>query len=171
MTKQMIEKIREHYEHARIKHPYFCDSLIPSEVDVPSRDEIIATNLAVARHDITSAIANGSCYYSVLLNCEVWEINEAVANGNVAAAIEESYDAIAILLRVVDVLEGRQKLGNNESLNYTTACAKKCPRCKTGNYMCEYYSANGDCHAICYPTDPPQYDKCVYLAHTKGTAI
>lgn len=31
----------------------------------------------------------------------------AFTAGNTAAAVEECYDAIAVLLRVVDVLEGR----------------------------------------------------------------
>lgn len=61
--------------------------------------------------------------------------------------------------------------GKAESLNDTTASAKKCPRGKADNYMCEYRSANGDCYGICYPTNPPQYDKCVFLTYTKGTAV
>jgi hypothetical protein len=44
-------------------------------------------------------------------------MNEAIANGDTDAAIEEAYDAIAVLLRVIDVLEGHQELGspNKES--------------------------------------------------------
>ena len=34
-----------------------------------------------------------------------------------AAAVEECYDAIAVLLRVIDVLEGRQPLGRPDNLS------------------------------------------------------
>jgi hypothetical protein len=37
---------------------------------------------------------------------------QAYIKGDIAAAVEECYDAIAVLLCVVDVLEGRQALGN-----------------------------------------------------------
>ena len=32
MKPETINKIREHYEHAREKHPYFCDGLLPTQV-------------------------------------------------------------------------------------------------------------------------------------------
>ena len=34
--------------------------------------------------------------------------------GNAERAVDEAYDAIAVLLRIIDVLEGRQKLGKPE---------------------------------------------------------
>ena len=34
--------------------------------------------------------------------------------GHPELAVEECYDAIAVLLRVIDVLEGRQELGRPE---------------------------------------------------------
>ena len=41
----------------------------------------------------------------------MWETLEALANGDKAHAVEELYDMIAVCLRTIDVLEGRQKLG------------------------------------------------------------
>lgn len=38
-------------------------------------------------------------------------MSAAVANGDKAQAVEELYDCISVLLRTVDVLEGRQALG------------------------------------------------------------
>lgn len=107
-----IEKIREHYEHTKAKHPYFCDSLLPKNRSAENIYGTIKKNLIAARADIVDCESNGCLIPQVTLNCEVWEINEAVANGNTAAAVEECYDAIAVLLRVVDVLEGRQELGD-----------------------------------------------------------
>lgn len=45
--------------------------------------------------------------------------DDAIANGNTAHAVEECYDAISVLLRTIDVLEGRQKLGKPETKGET----------------------------------------------------
>ena len=42
---------------------------------------------------------------------EALRIGTAVHNGGEARAVEELYDCISVLLRTVDVLEGRQALG------------------------------------------------------------
>lgn len=107
-----IDKIREHYEHAKEKHPYFCDGILPKDRSTDNIKGTIKKNLLAARADIAYSESNGCLITQAILNCEVWEINEAVANGDTSAAVEECYDAIAVLLRVVDVLEGRQALGD-----------------------------------------------------------
>ena len=39
----------------------------------------------------------------------------------------------------------------------------RCPRCKGSKKDCEFYSPkDGICHGIVYPTNPPQFDKCVF---------
>ena len=105
-------KIREHYERAKEKHPYFCDCIFPANLDAETVRYVIREELSRIRRGIKSDIEKGEVGWDQLLNCEVWEIHEAVANNNAAAAVEECYDAIAVLLRVVDVLEGCQALGN-----------------------------------------------------------
>jgi len=50
----------------------------------------------------------------------VWEATEALANGDKAQAVEELYDCISVLLRTVDVLEGRQKLGRPKEAEATS---------------------------------------------------
>ncbi|MGN0845251.1 MAG: hypothetical protein ACI4QT_08555 [Kiritimatiellia bacterium] len=45
-----------------------------------------------------------------ILDCELWEIYDALAHDDKAQAVSECYDAIAVLMRTVDVLEGRQPL-------------------------------------------------------------
>lgn len=116
MKQETIEKIREHYEHACKKHPYFCDGLLPTQVSSDwSKGEVlqkIVLELRLARERIEVGGKIGNRLWNEVLNCEVWEATEAMANGNTAAAIEECYDAIAVLLRTVDVLEGRQALGD-----------------------------------------------------------
>ncbi len=112
MTDKIIDKIREHYEHAKAKHPYFCDGLIPNNMDDELMEIVIRNEIAEARNDIKKAIEQKNVTFSTLLNCEVWEVHEAVFKGNKNQAIEECYDGIAILLRAIDVLEGRQALGD-----------------------------------------------------------
>lgn len=99
-----IEKIREHYEHARTKHPYFCDRLVMNIDFAPSLEN--------ARAYLQQNIERGLVEFEDVLDCELREIQVAISQGDEAHAVEECYDAIAVLLRVIDVLEGRQALGN-----------------------------------------------------------
>lgn len=111
-----IEKIQAHYDHAREKHPYFCDKLFIHTFGEggdascqTAKEELIECREFVdymMSHDRLSAYA--------LARCEVYEAQEAYARGDTTAAVEECYDAIAVLLRVIDVLEGRQELGRPE---------------------------------------------------------
>lgn len=45
---------------------------------------------------------------------DVWDVLHATEGLTFGQAVEECYDAIAVLLRTIDVLEGRQKLGKPE---------------------------------------------------------
>jgi hypothetical protein len=116
MKQETIEKIKQHYNHAKQKHPYFCDGLLPTQVKDGMTEEamihIIAWNLNVERKRLKRGIELGNVLWNEVLNCEVWEATKAMADGNTAAAVEECYDAIAVLLRTIDVLEGRQALGD-----------------------------------------------------------
>ena len=106
-----IEKIKEHYDHAREKHPYFCDLLQPIPATQEEIDFLIAKTLANIRVWNKTKAAENRLVWDSVLDCEVWEIREAIACRQPEYAIEECYDAIAVLLRVIDVLEGRQPLG------------------------------------------------------------
>ena len=44
----------------------------------------------------------------------------------------------------------------------TSATSRKCPRCKASATGCEFLD-NGVCTGIVYPTNPPQYDPCVFV--------
>lgn len=111
-----IDKIVEHYNHAREKHPYFCDWVEPQDDTSEKAKAKIETTLVVIRGIIKEGAEKHTLGWDDLLNCEMWEVFEALANGDKAHAIEEAYDAIAILLRTIDVLEGRQKLGKPEEV-------------------------------------------------------
>jgi hypothetical protein len=108
MTTEIIEKIREHYEHAKAKHPHFCDRL--SGYDKPFTKRLLEYH----RAGLSAETIQNRIEANRVLLCEFYEIFDAIADGEKTAAVEECYDAIAVLLRMVDVLEGRQNLGDPE---------------------------------------------------------
>ena len=108
-------RIAAHYEHARAKHQCFADLMFVKEEE-PSFVENAASRLEIWRM-ITSL---GKTDAESVLMCEFAEARHAYAQGNKAAAVEELYDTVAVLLRMVDVLEGRQKLGNPYAPNAAT---------------------------------------------------
>lgn len=105
----VVLKIAEHYCQAKRKHPYFADRLFlldDNDAEEAKRDlESVRMLLNIERKQ-------GKVYAETLANCEVAEVCDAIARGEKAMAVEECYDVIAVLLRMVDVLEGRQALGN-----------------------------------------------------------
>lgn len=104
-----ISNILKHYAHTKEKHPYFCDiitCLSESGAD---------THLDIYRSTLKAEADNGCVEADTVLMCEFYEAMQAYTHGDTANAVEECYDAIAVLLRTIDVLEGRQKLGKPET--------------------------------------------------------
>ena len=97
-------RMYKHYAHAREKHPYFCDGILSPVEDYKGA-------LANQRSRLAAARSCGMVAACDLVGCELLEAYAEAANGKDAHAVEECYDAIAILLRKIDMLEGRQKLG------------------------------------------------------------
>lgn len=101
-----IEKIKEHYDHAREKHPYFCDRITNiSEASIYARLDLLREMIRVGER-------RGCLEALDVIRCELFEAMQAYTRGNITHAVEECYDTIAVLLRMIDVLEGRQELGN-----------------------------------------------------------
>lgn len=104
-----VSNILKHYAHAKEKHPYFCDiitCLSESGAD---------THLDIYKSTLKAEADNGCVEADTVLMCEFYEALQAYTHGDTAHAVEECYDAIAVLLRTIDVLEGRQKLGKPET--------------------------------------------------------
>ena len=116
-----VSNILKHYAHAKEKHPYFCDNLLPRDIEPPELpvEEQIALNLARARRRIESGAKIGNLLWNEILDCEVWEATEAIYERDYAHAIEELYDCVAVCLRTIDVLKGWQKLGKPETKGET----------------------------------------------------
>ena len=103
-----VGAIERHYFHAREKHPYFCDLMCHDK----TRFDSAGFMLGDCRQRLESAASVGVLCWDDVLDCEKYEALVEIGNGKYSAAIEELYDCIAVLLRVIDVLEGRQQLGN-----------------------------------------------------------
>ena len=103
----VVAAIERHYNHAREKHPYFCDMVTRDLWAVKD----IQDHIKIIRQYIEQDIARHEVEAMSLLICETREFEEAMTLKDTAAAVEELYDVIAVCLRIIDVLEGRQALG------------------------------------------------------------
>lgn len=99
MKPETINRIKAHYEHAKRKHPKFADMLYAQS------HYIAQTNLAFYRDLMEWGVTAGEVESDDILRCEIAEIYEAYKGGRLADAKEECYDAIAVLLRMIDMIE------------------------------------------------------------------
>lgn len=100
-------EVMGHYVHARIKHPHFLDRL-----DATYR--AMSLDLNTARRILQDAEREHYVNWIHVLGCELAEINDAVLHGNDVQFISECYDSIAVLLRMIDVKQGRQRIGKDD---------------------------------------------------------
>lgn len=95
MTRSMCNKITEHINKAYLKHPLFVDRL-PAKT--PQAAE---ANLALCREQLARKKELLLVEPDDLLTCEMAEVWEAYAKGDIDNAIDEVFDAIAVLVRLV----------------------------------------------------------------------
>lgn len=110
------DRVRAHYAHAIEKHPYFCDWIGTKNDEMKTK---ITKRLEELRMTCSAAIKRHDLGWDNLLDCEMWEVFEALASGDTAEAVKHLYEMIAKILRTIDVLEGRQKLGKPETKGET----------------------------------------------------
>lgn len=141
LTPQMAKKIRLHYEHAVAKHPYFCDLLYWMGRDTKADAEIAKQReeqLVMSRRTLAEHVGTRHVTSLNVLDCELKELWASMVNAHIAEkecrslpgdteeiahrkemsvneawaqTCDEAYDCIAVLLRIVDVIHGRQALG------------------------------------------------------------
>ncbi len=106
------QRAASHFLKAVRKHPRFADALFAED---PLFGEDAAVNakgaLKQARGEIGYLAAHNWLDASSLAQCELAEAQLANAQGNKSACIDELYDAVAVLMRMIAVVEGKQKLG------------------------------------------------------------
>ena len=99
-------KCAKHFLKAVRKHPRFADALHGY------RDsEMVKTYLKGCREILVSKRQNSKVYATDLLECEILE---AWCAPNDQETISELYDAVAVLMRMIAVVEGKQRLGGEE---------------------------------------------------------
>lgn len=111
-----ISNIIKHYAHAREKHPYFCDWIGPTNKS-PCDVERVKKQLAISRRCIKRNMKLGRLGWDDILDCEVWEVFDALVRGDRAQAVEELYDCAVVCLLAIDVIEGRQALGKPQTIS------------------------------------------------------
>ena len=105
LSHHILRNIAGHYLKAISKHKYFCDELTRFDEHYWLVKECGDKQTLARRGEIGNFGADD------VLASEVSELFHAVAKGDIKNAIEEAYDVIAVLLRIIDVLEHRQPLG------------------------------------------------------------
>ena len=98
-----------HFAKALRKHPRFADALFPS-TDVAEAGQ----SLQEARDLVAHFVTNGGVDGVMLAQCEIAESQFANAMHQKAACVDELYDAVAVLMRMIAVVEGKQELGGEK---------------------------------------------------------
>ena len=106
-----------HFLKAVRKHPRFADELFDNcerKMSVcADNDHLreVECDLEETREDIYLSACGGTLEARCLLSCEIEEAHIEHLKGNAAACVDELYDAVAVLMRMIAVVEGKQKLG------------------------------------------------------------
>lgn len=122
-------KLKKLYAKTIKDSPYFCDSLLPSELSlvhpgtgekkVYNVKEVAIVNRNAARHRVAKGIEAGDLMWNEILNENVWEATTHMAFNENAEAIDSLYDAMVTIMRTIDVLEGAQTLGKPDNKEKT----------------------------------------------------
>ena len=118
MPADFSTRARLHYAKAVRKHPRFADALFMLD----ENDKRKASNalpaaigfLDEARKDNVLDDERGTLMARYLLGCEFREAFVAHLKGDKSACVDELYDAVAVLMRMIAVVEGKQKLGGEK---------------------------------------------------------
>lgn len=108
LSHHVLRCIGAHYVNAIRKHQHFCDELTRFDEHYWLVKECEDKQTLARRGEIGNFSAED------VLTSEVSELFHAVAKGDKENAVEEAYDAIAVLLRIIDVLECRYPLGKSK---------------------------------------------------------
>ena len=106
MPSDFSTRARLHYANALRKHPRFADKMF-TYPEVANAEK----SLAAMRLWLRSQAAYDSLDGMTLTQCEIVEAQLANARGDKAACVDKLYDAVAVLMRMIATVEGKQRLG------------------------------------------------------------
>lgn len=98
METEIVQKIAEHLEHAKSKHPLFCVSICGEGTTLENVKTLLKRNRE-NRDTFKTA--------DLVLSQEVQEVFEAYLEGRYEDCREEIYDTIAVLLRMDEMLDSK----------------------------------------------------------------
>ena len=90
-------KIETHMQKAETKHPDFCRDVTHKNAKA-LRQKLDSFRRLYGMH--------GTAEYALMEEC--YEIFDAFANGDTIQAIDECYDAIIVLMRIIEKLDKQQ---------------------------------------------------------------
>jgi len=98
MKTEIVQKIAEHLEHAKTKHPLFCVRICGE-----------GTTLENVKFLLKRSRENRDIFKTAdwVLSQEVQEVFEAYLEGRYEDCREEIYDTIAVLLRMDEMLDSK----------------------------------------------------------------
>jgi len=103
----MLKQIFSHYRHAVEKHPWFCDEICHEVRGWELQAKQLKSYLVYCteRHEKGE---KPYCKAKDVLDAEMAEIFAAYSRGDLAQARYEIFDAIAVLLRMDDMIAEKQ---------------------------------------------------------------
>lgn len=109
--KEAIKKAKQHYDHACKKHPFFADEMC--RIDYSWYSAAIRFKEYLKYQTVLHNDGEPTyCLAKYVLDAELAEVYDAYCKGNYDQAVEEIYDAIAVLLRMEDmVIDKKQEAG------------------------------------------------------------
>ena len=103
-----------HYAKALRKPPRFADALFSMWEYNPNRENVldeIDIDFAEAREDLRVDERHKAVVAGSIISVKTLGAFIEYLRGDKAACVEELYDAVAVLMRMIAVVEGKQQLG------------------------------------------------------------
>ena len=101
-----IEAIEKALEHAKAKHPHFCDEIC-NAYTLGRSGETLKSNRRILKRQVDGGYSSAV----TILICELAEAIEAYAHGDLAHCLEELAQVGAVNIRMMEAVEEKMKGG------------------------------------------------------------
>ena len=103
-------RLKKLYAKTIKESPYFCDQMLP-DWDHEIIEAVANQNFNKSHHRLLAGYERHNLMWNEILDNAVWDATRHLAYDEKDKAIESLYGAMVVLMRTLDVLEGKQKLG------------------------------------------------------------